>query len=136
MEKDKYRSQSIRPKETLKELRERWALECNKHLAAHQRIDHRSLTEQGKEQIPTIHEGYASRQIEKRGEVSERAEYNREVANINRERKIIEQGIADNQAFIKVLKETDSRLQDLQSVDIGTEKDHRYNFFMILSLAQ
>ncbi|MCI9053510.1 MobA/MobL family protein [Helicobacter sp. UBA3407] len=116
-------------KETLKELRERWALECNKHLAAHQRIDHRSLTEQGKEQIPTIHEGYASRQIEKRGEVSERAEYNREVANINRERKIIEQGIADNQAFIKVLKETDSRLQDLQSVDIGTEKDHRYNFF-------
>lgn len=116
-------------KETLKELRERWALECNKHLAAHQQIDHRSLTEQGKEQIPTIHEGYASRQIEKRGEVSERAEYNREVANINRERKIIEQGIADNQAFIEVLKETDSRLQDLQSVDTGTEKERRYNFF-------
>lgn len=66
-------------KEFLQKLREGWAVECNKYLEEEQKIDHRSYVAQGIEQIPTIHEGYASREIEKRGGVSERAEINREI---------------------------------------------------------
>jgi hypothetical protein len=115
-------------KETLRELRECWAVECNKHLAEHQQIDHRSLAEQSKEQIATIHEGYGARALERRGGVSERCEYNREVARINQERKAVEQAIADNRAFTEVLIEIDSRLQDLWNVRTETpEGERRYN---------
>lgn len=70
-------------KEFLEQLRESWAVECNKHLEPEQQIDHRSYAEQGIDQIPTIHEGYASRQIEARGGVSDRAEINREIKEKN-----------------------------------------------------
>ena len=108
-------------KEVLQEIRENWAKECNKYLAPEQQIDHRSYQERGIEQIPTIHEGYAARAMEQRGEVSERCQYNREVRAINQE-------IIENRAFIEVLKETDSRLQDLKSLETGNEKYGRYNF--------
>lgn len=64
-------------KEFLMQLREMWAMECNKYLDKENHIDHRSYEEQGIDKIPTIHEGYASREIEIRGGVSERAEINR-----------------------------------------------------------
>lgn len=70
-------------KEFLQGLREAWAVECNKHLEPEQQIDHRSYAEQGKDQIPTIHEGYASREIEARGGISERAEINRDIRERN-----------------------------------------------------
>lgn len=71
-------------KEFLKQLRESWAEECNRELPEELKIDHRSFADQGIDQIPTIHEGYASRGIEASGGVSERAELNREIKKANR----------------------------------------------------
>jgi hypothetical protein len=77
-------------KEMLCELRERWAYECNKYLAHGQQIDHRSYAEQGKEQEPTIHEGYVARKIEAQGGISERCEINRTIAERNNSLKKIQ----------------------------------------------
>lgn len=67
----------------LEKLRAGWAEECNRHLDADQQIDHRSYADQGIDLIPTIHEGYASRETENKGGVSERAEINREIKEKN-----------------------------------------------------
>lgn len=69
--------------EKVEEWRERWAEHCNRHLEKEQQIDHRSYQRQGIEQIPTIHEGYVARQMEQRGQVSERCQYNRDVRSFN-----------------------------------------------------
>ena len=71
-------------KETLKEIREAWANECNKHLEKDKQIDHRSYQDRGIEQIPTIHEGYAARQIEAKGQVSDLCQMNREIRARNK----------------------------------------------------
>ena len=63
--------------------RQSWADMCNLYLPKEQRIDHRSFERQGLEQIPTIHEGFVARQMERRGEVSERMEFNRTVRRLN-----------------------------------------------------
>lgn len=47
--------------------RSSWADMCNQYLAPENQIDHRSFKRQGIERIPTIHEGYAARQMERRG---------------------------------------------------------------------
>lgn len=70
-------------KEFLLSLRKSWAEECNKHLSQEDRIDHRSNAARGIDDIPTIHEGYAARAIEARGDVSERMEINREIRRKN-----------------------------------------------------
>lgn len=70
-------------KDFLLELRKGWADECNKHLSAAHQIDHRSNAARGIEDIPTIHEGYAARAMEARGELSERMEINREIRRKN-----------------------------------------------------
>ncbi|MFU9937106.1 MobA/MobL family protein [Fannyhessea vaginae] len=66
-------------KQFLEQLRESWAEECNKHLSQEDRIDHRSNAARGIDDIPTIHEGYAARAMEARGDVSERMEINRQI---------------------------------------------------------
>lgn len=63
--------------------RQSWADMCNLYLLREQRIDHRSFERQGLEQVPTIHEGYVARQMERRGEVSERMELNRVIRRLN-----------------------------------------------------
>lgn len=73
----------IDKKDFLISLRKSWADECNKHLSQEDRIDHRSNAARGIDDIPTIHEGYAARAIEARGEVSERMEINREIRRKN-----------------------------------------------------
>lgn len=70
-------------KDFLLELRKGWADECNKHLSASQQIDHRSNIARGIEDTPTIHEGYAARAMEARGELSERCQLNREIRRKN-----------------------------------------------------
>lgn len=70
-------------KEFLQKLREGWADVCNRSLEYGQQIDHRSHAARGIEQIPTIHEGYAGREMENRGAVSDRAEQNREIRKKN-----------------------------------------------------
>lgn len=70
---------SLDKKQFLEQLREAWAVECNKHLSPEQQIDHRSNAARGIDDIPTIHEGYAARAMEERGDVSERMEINRQI---------------------------------------------------------
>ena len=70
-------------KQFLEQLREAWAVECNKHLSPEQQIDHRSNAARGIDDIPTIHEGYAARAMEARGDVSDRMEINREIRRKN-----------------------------------------------------
>ena len=66
--------------ETLEAWREAWPALCNakfeeKGLPC--RIDHRSYERQGVEQIPTVHEGVAVRQMEAKGIVTDKGEHNR-----------------------------------------------------------
>lgn len=72
-------------RQTLKDLRAAWAEVCNQHLQESDKIDHRSYADQGKEQIPTVHEGYAARAIAAAGGESERVELNRQIREANAE---------------------------------------------------
>lgn len=74
--------------EFLQRSRENWAAIVNRELEKKnlpQRIDHRSLKEQGKGRIPTEHIGVAAAHMEKRGQVSDRGERNREIKAANRQ---------------------------------------------------
>lgn len=68
----------------LNAIRKGWSDVCNALLPEDAHIDHRSLEEQGIDRLPTIHEGYAAREIEKRGGVSPLCEANRETRRLNR----------------------------------------------------
>ena len=70
-------------KSMLKQLRQSWAEVCNERLQPADRIDHRSYAEQGKEQIPTVHEGYAARAIAAAGGISDRIELNEQIRQAN-----------------------------------------------------
>lgn len=75
-------------KEFLQRSRENWAAAINRELERKnlpQRVDHRSLADQQKEQIPTEHIGVAAKSMEKRGEVSDRGERHREIQRANRQ---------------------------------------------------
>jgi hypothetical protein len=63
--------------------RKSWADICNRHLSEKQRIDHRSYKRQHIQKEPTIHEGFRARQMEQRGDVSDRCHYNRIVKQLN-----------------------------------------------------
>lgn len=63
--------------------RKSWADVCNRYLSVERQIDHHSYKRQGLTLEPTIHEGYRARQMEQRGEVSDRCEYNRIVKQLN-----------------------------------------------------
>lgn len=65
------------------EWRKNWAEECNKYLPEEKHIDHRSYKEQGIDKIPTIHEGYAARQMKEKGKVSDRIRVNEEIRHQN-----------------------------------------------------
>lgn len=78
------KNRSWNDKALLLEWRKNWAEACNAYLEEELKIDHRSYKDQGKEQIPTIHEGPEAMAIERRGEVSERGERNRMIRRINR----------------------------------------------------
>jgi hypothetical protein len=71
-------------KDMLLQMRASWAQACNQRLPENLRIDHRSLLEQGRDTIPTIHEGYAAREMEARGAVSDRSSINRDTRRGNR----------------------------------------------------
>lgn len=71
---------------------------CLEELGISERVDHRSYEEQGIEKIPTKHEGYIVRAMERRGIETDRGNENRE---IERDNKIIE--LANKQ--IEVIRE-------------------------------
>ena len=65
------------------EWRASWAEECNWYLRQEDQIDHRSYRRQGKDVEPTIHEGVAARQMEKKGRKADRCQINRQVREGN-----------------------------------------------------
>lgn len=70
-------------KERVEEWRAVWAECCNARLSEQDRIDHRSYERQGKEQLPTIHEGYYARKIVSQGRHSELVSRNDEIRQQN-----------------------------------------------------
>ena len=73
--------------EQLQKWRVAWEDIVNHHLehaGSEERIDHRSHAERGLDEKPTIHEGVAARIREKKGEVSDRCELNRQIRQDNK----------------------------------------------------
>jgi len=100
--------------ETLEFWREKWAAMVNakfeeKGLTC--RIDHRSFIRQGIEQIPTVHEGPAVRQMERRGIVTNKGELNRWIKLTNNLIKDIKRKIKSLLELIGEVKEELSRPQ-------------------------
>jgi ATP-dependent exoDNAse (exonuclease V) alpha subunit len=72
--------------ELLVEWREQWAAHTNQALeraGREERIDHRSLAEQGEERLPQIHLGPHSSALERRGIATEKGDHNRQVQEHN-----------------------------------------------------
>jgi hypothetical protein len=73
-------------KEKLELWRKTWADYANRYLEKNgfvQRISHLSNTDRSIESIPTVHEGFAARKLEKDGKVSELCERNRAIRKYN-----------------------------------------------------
>lgn len=70
-------------KEKVEEWRKRWADHCNRYLSQDKKIDHRSYKRQGIDKIPTIHEGYAAREMRKRGVATDRVAINKDIVKYN-----------------------------------------------------
>ena len=65
--------------------RKAWEDTINQNLDPYQDpVSCLSYRDRGIDQIPTVHEGYAAREMEKRGEISERMELNRSIRERNR----------------------------------------------------
>lgn len=82
-------------KEKVEEWRKRWAEHCNRYLQEKDKVDHRSYKRQGIEQEPTIHEGYVARQMELKGEISEKCQLNRDIREYNAIVKWLKENIYD-----------------------------------------
>lgn len=109
-------------KDFLFHLRREWAVEVNKHLERPQHIDHRSNADRGLDDTPTIHEGYAARAMEERGEVSERCRINREIRAENEQRREIRAELAAAIAQDKVLEQKECELHErLRNVGRGID---------------
>ena len=102
-------------KHEIKAIRERWATLVNAHLAEHghsERVDHRSLAEQGEAREPTIHKGPAVTAIERRAErsvvaermredIGERLERAAELGRVERESRELARSIIDTGTELK-----------------------------------
>lgn len=111
-------------REFLKQLRQEWAVEVNKHLEPSQQIDHRSNADRGIDDKPTIHEGYAARAIEAQGGISERCQVNREIRAENLYRQEIRAEIAVAIAKDKELEKKERELHErLRRVDRRRKND-------------
>ncbi len=83
-----------------------WAEEvnlCLEQKGLEVRIDHRSFADQGRDEQPTIHEGVATRAMEKKGIISDRCELNRQ---IRRDNALLRQLKAEVQKLVKAVQNT------------------------------
>ena len=97
--------------ERLEAWRKAWADCCNakfeeKHLDV--RIDHRSYKRQGVEQIPTVHEGPAVRQMEARGIKTDKGNLNRLIRATNQKLREITKRIKD---LWEIIQEAEAQLE-------------------------
>lgn len=86
-----------------KEWRENFSKKANEYLAKNniqKRIDPRTFEEQGREELPQIHLGTSSYQMEKKGIQTERGNHNRKIIALNKEFKKLKEEIAEIGSWI------------------------------------
>ena len=98
--------------ERVEEWRAEWAKCCNKRLSECDRIDHRSYARQGKDQMPTIHEGYAARKLTAKGVFSERVGLNEKIRQEN--------------ALLAKIREIEKEIEQL-TAELNAEKGSAIN---------
>jgi len=104
--------------ETLEYWREQWAALCNakfEEKGNDERIDHRSYERQGIDLLPTIHEGPAVRQMEAKGLLTDKGEFNRWIKATNSLIESVRNKIA---ALLDWLKEAKEELSKPQTPDL------------------
>jgi hypothetical protein len=99
--------------------REAWADFANAALERGgfaERIDHRSLVEQGIDREPTIHIGPSGLEIEHRGQASDRAQKNRDIKAINDNIELLKQELAESEKRLAELRQqqTAERMEQIQ----------------------
>jgi len=97
-------------KKQLSQWREQWAHLANRHLERHgheERIDHRSLKEQGIDREATVHLGYAAHEMTQRGAQSDRMAILQGILDRNE----IRLDIQEIERELKALKEEEAKLQ-------------------------
>lgn len=105
--------------DTLEHWRQAWADLCNAKFAEKElpcRIDNRSYERQGIEQLPTVHEGPAVRQMEERGIRTDKGNLNRWIKATNDMIRNLKKKIAGLLDWLKAIKE---ELDVPQSAGIG-----------------
>ena len=108
------------------EWRKSWAEHCNQYLTPGKQIDHRSYKRQGLDIEPTIHEGVTARQIEQRGDVSDRCETNRNIKERNSLRRKLKETFDEITAFIiRKAREIYGRYTELRRHTADTQKAGR-----------
>lgn len=113
-------SQPLDQKETLKNLRKSWAVECNKHLEPESQISEKSLTDQGIDRIPSIHEGPTARAIYRRTGTSERTEQNLEIWEANEEISMLERILLE---IVELIRELFAKLEIMDWPELRADKE-------------
>lgn len=106
--------------ERLEAWRQAWAELCNakfEEKGLPQRIDHRSYARQGIEQIPTVHEGPAVRQMEARGIATDKGNLNRLIRATNQRLREIARRIKEIMTGLSEIKE---KLSEPESPALAT----------------
>ncbi|MFI3238956.1 MAG: MobQ family relaxase [Lachnospiraceae bacterium] len=100
--------------------RANWSEHCNLYLEKlgyTERVDHRSYERQGIDQIPSIHLGVSASQMEQKGIETDRGNINRQIAQDNKDMKILRARIT---RLVKWKRELEAQPLDLAKADIRT----------------
>ncbi len=107
--------------ETLEHWREAWANMVNAKFAEKGlkcRVDHRSFERQGLDELPTVHEGVAVRQMEAKGITTDKGELNRWIKKTNGLLRNIRKKISELKDWIKAVKAELSKPQAPSLADL------------------
>lgn len=113
---------SLNDKKFLQSLRDAWADECNLYLDEGSKITSKSFKDLSIDREPTIHEGYAARQIEKEGGISKRCEANRQIRHRNFLR---EQAERMRDRLFAEIRTLQSRIRNFGKDKLGYEESDR-----------
>ena len=95
-------------KQELQQWRQTWAEHANRILEREgfeERIDHRSLLDQGIDREPTTHVGPAGKKMEERGNISDRAQRNRDIEATNDDLELAKEDLAQSETRLAALKQ-------------------------------
>jgi hypothetical protein len=129
-------------KDQLEEWREQWAKHCNRRLSiasSKSRIDHRSLQDQGLDQIPTVHVGANCQAMDKRGIASKRKELNTLIKEKNMsnqqwkkaiaEMKLENEPASDSQLKTEIMEAKKAKHLFLNATDYKNHRKYREALF-------